>query len=170
MALGVQEQHPRARSSSIAVVPIVGGRVVLGGASIHTLPSAHTVVTIRSRTPASAGLREAIDGRYVIAWSPAHVADLLARATGEDKAHWRKRAIDLRVLCASIDDGRDAHGAGSIARVARAHRVPAPRPADALERALAAAQLFLVVATKLAERGEEDVGKLVERSRASAVA
>jgi DNA polymerase-3 subunit epsilon len=152
---------------SYGIVPVVGGRARLAD-SVHQLilpptppsPRSQTIHLLRpvdlqdspSIAEASEGLRRALDGRYVLAWFAEVEIGFLSRELGGSERAWRRRTIDVRNLAIAAD-GQPASVRGdqgyALGTLARRHGVPVAAPHEAFDDALVAAQLFLVLATKL---------------------
>jgi DNA polymerase-3 subunit epsilon len=152
---------------SYGVVPVVGGRVRLEG-SIHQLihpavppsPRSQTVHLLRPADlagapvldEARAGLRTALDGRYLLAWYAEIEINFCVRIFGGAERAWRRRTIDVRNLAIAVDGKpsrlRAEPGYG-LASAASRFGVPVVSPHEALDDALVTAQLFLVLVRKL---------------------
>ena len=71
-----------------------------------------------------------------------------------------RRAVDVRRLVAELEG--DAHGPLTLAACAERYEIPVADPHHALDDALVTAQLFLVTAAKLGERGLHSVAELAD--------
>lgn len=109
----------------------------------------------------------ALNGRFLITWSVEDLVPILDGVFGGGPKPWLRRTIDVRRLAFTADRlAGDAPGpdAPNLAAVARRYRVPGPPPSDALDAALMTAELFLILATRLAAQGYRDVGSLLGRT------
>jgi DNA polymerase-3 subunit epsilon len=170
---------------SFGIVPVRAGRVVFRERVYRevspAVPLTARSIVIHGIRPVdvaeappidSAGevLRSSLDQRVVLAWA-AHVeAAFLTNVFGGHPRRWLRRCIDVLRLAVLVDrlEGR-AVGPGGYALEAAATRfgVPVERPHHALDDALTTAQLFLVMASKLARRGSPTVHRLLRASRST---
>lgn len=158
---------------SFGTVPVDGGRIDVGRAQYQLVdpvdvPLNHQAITIHGLRPidlrgapslgaARAALRDALSRRFLITWFASVEATLLDKLFGGGPKAWLRRAVDVRRLVAALE-GTDA---GLTLEVCAArYGVPVASPHHALDDALVTAQLFLVVATKLGERGIKSVKDL----------
>ena len=158
---------------SFGVVPIDEGRIDVGGAVYELVdpadvPLDHQAITIHGLRPvdlrgapsldaARAALRVALGRRFLITWFAGVEAAFLDKVFGGGRKAWMHRAIDVRRMVAALEDS----GAGlTLEACASRYGVPVASPHHALDDALVTAQLFLVVATKLAARGVKSVKDL----------
>lgn len=158
---------------SFGVVPIDEGRIDVGGAAYQLvdpaeIPLDHQAITIHGLRPvdlrgapsieaARAALCDALDRRFLITWFAGVEAAFLDKLFGGGRKAWMHRAIDVRRLVAALEES----GAGlTLEACADRYGVPVASPHHALDDALVTAQLFLVVATKLAARGMKSVRDL----------
>ena len=165
---------------SFGVVPLEGGRVRPGGSTYREVtPTAAltgTTIVVHGLRPVDlAGapplgevandLRDALAGRYVLAWAADIEAAFLARTFGKNAAWWRKRIIDVLRLAILTegDDGRDRDFA--LTAVAGRLGVPVEHPHHALDDALTTAQIFLVLLPELERRGIGTPRRLIRASR-----
>ena len=166
---------------SFGVVPLDGGRVRPGGSTYREVtPTAAltgTTIVVHGLRPLDlAGapplgevaddLRNALVGRYVLAWAADIEAAFLARTFGKSATWWRKRIVDVLRLAILVDGG--SNGAGrefSLTAVARRRRVPVEHPHHALDDALTTAQVFLVLLPELERRGIGTPRRLLRASR-----
>jgi len=160
---------------SFGVVPIRGGRVLLREA-VHQLvvphvPPSPTSMTIHHILPADlAGapslveaqqvLRSALAGRFLLAWYADVEIAFLARVFGTRRGSWRRRTVDARRLVLALE-GLPGDTRETLTRTAERYGVPVSSPHHALDDALVTAQLFLVLATRLEERGRSRVRDLI---------
>jgi hypothetical protein len=145
---------PQSGAVSFGVVPIKDGRIDLGGMLGAGEAGCDAV---------RESLSSALEGRYLVVWAVEREASCLDGALGWGFGGWIRRTIDVRRLAVAVD-GHPVNGDGAVA-VARRYNVPTPTSAGPLEEALVAAQLFLIMATKLAARGERTIGDLLQRTR-----
>ena len=158
---------------SFGVVPVNGGRIDVGAAAYQLVdpadvPMDHQAITIHGLRPmdlrgapsldaARAALRDGLGRRFLITWFAEVEAAFLDKVFGGGRKAWLRRAVDVRRLVAALEE-RDV-GLTLEACAAR-YGVPVASPHHALDDALVTAQLFLVVATKLAARGITSVKDL----------
>jgi DNA polymerase-3 subunit epsilon len=163
---------------SFGVVPVLGGRVVLG-ASAHQLvapdvaasPASMKVHGIvprdleRAASPSEARERLAaeLSGRFVLAWYAGVELAFLRRMFGGRARSWRRRTIDVRPLVLELE-GEDPRSRRGLSATAERYGVPVANPHDALDDALVTAQLFLVAASRLESRGLGSVRSLLRIS------
>lgn len=168
------------RTVRFGLAPVQSGRIVMRGArSLSVRLKARDprdVVIADSRfesldapiqedTPEA--LRGDLDRRYLVAWSAGTEAALLDEIFSEGRTHWLRRTIEVRRLASLTDrlSGRDlGPDVFDLPSVARRYRVPEPPPCDALDAAVMTAELFLVLATKLAALGYRDVASLLQET------
>jgi DNA polymerase-3 subunit epsilon len=106
---------------------------------------------------ARAALRDALGRRFLITWYAEVEAAFLDKMFGGGRKAWLRRAVDVRRLVAALEE----HEVGlTLEACADRYGVPVASPHHALDDALVTAQLFLVVATKLAARGVKSVKEL----------
>ncbi len=166
------------RRAQVAWLPVQDGRIEMSGArrvrvSWSGSPPSWDLVGDAARTeetevpiandPEEAPGR-ALDRRFLITWSAEDLIPILDEVFGGGPKPWFRRTIDVRRLAFTVDRlGGDAPGsdAPSLAAVARRYRVPGPPPSDAMDAALMTAELFLILATRLAAQGYPDVGSLL---------
>ena len=152
---------------SFGVVPVTGGRVVVGAAT-HQLvrpavppsPASQRVHELRPRDLAAApGLEEArtdlaraIEGRFLLVWFAEVELHFLAAIYGTRPGWWASRCLDVRNLAIAAErvspSARGQVGFGLSSTAAR-YGVPVAEPHHALDDALVTAQLFLVLAGKI---------------------
>lgn len=165
---------------SFGVVPVLGGRVVVGGAVYREVapaaPLTSASIVVHGLRPvdlaaaprleqARAELAAALAGRFLVAWAAGIEAAFLARIFGGRHWAWRRRIVDvpwLAELAGVVPPGEDR----SLTDVAARLRVPVERPHHALDDALTTAQVFLVLVARLAPRGYDTPGRLLRASRA----
>jgi DNA polymerase III subunit epsilon len=166
---------------SFGVVPIHGGRIVLGRSTYREVqpaanmkPESIVVHGLRPIDLASApqldlveeDLRESLANHYVIAWAAEIEASFLARTFGRGDTWWRKRIIDVLQLAILVDRFRGIDGEDyTLSAVAGRLAVPVERPHHALDDALTTAQVFLVLLPELERRGIGTPRRLLRASR-----
>jgi DNA polymerase III subunit epsilon len=168
---------------SFGVVPVLGGRVDLGGAVYREVapPATPTVPSIRihhlrptdlAAAPALDAvaplLAEAIGERFLLAWAAGLEIAFLRRTFGGSRWRWRARTIDVRRLVQALDRA-DRPGPVplepvSLEAAAERFGVPVEQTHHALDDAFMTAQLFLVVADRLGGRGPLSVRALLHTS------
>jgi DNA polymerase III subunit epsilon len=164
---------------SFGVVPVRGGRVVLRDAVrllvAPSVPVSRSSVRIHQLLPrelasaprldrAGAELARALEGRFVLAWFAELEVAFLGRIFGTGPRVWRRRTVDVRRLALALDD-LPADSRMTLTAAAERAGVPVASPHDALDDALVAAQLFLVLAGRLERAGIERVGDLLAITR-----
>lgn len=161
---------------SFGVVPVTEGRIDVGGAvyqlvdpvdvpldrraiGVHMLRPID-LVDAPSLDAARAALRSALGRRFLITWFAEVEAAFLDKIFGGGRKRWMRRGVDVRRLVASLEG--DRHGPLTLAACAERYKIPVANPHHALDDALVTAQLFLVTAAKLTERGMRSVADLAE--------
>lgn len=152
---------------SFGVVPVRAGRVVVGE-GVHQLvapqvPSTPGSMKIHQILPrdlelapsleaARETLRAALERRFLVAWYANVELAFLRKTFGGRPRDWSRRTIDVRQLVIELERADPDARFGLSATAAR-YGVPVANPHEALDDALVTAQLFLVLASKLEERG-----------------
>ena len=168
---------------SFGVVPVLHGRVLLGGA-VHQLVRPATPPSRRSQTvhllrpadlqeappieDAREQLRDLLARRYLLVWFADVEVHFLARTFGGSLRAWRRRTIDVRNLAiAAAGEPADVRRRQGFAlhTAARRYGVPVTSPHDALDDALVTAQLLLVLVSKLPGIAAPTVRDLVAIAR-----
>lgn len=166
---------------SFGVVPVTAGRIDVGGAvyqlvdpvdvpldrraiGVHMLRPLD-LVDAPSLEAAREALRAALGRRFLITWFAEVEAAFLDKIFGGGRKRWMRRAVDVRRLVAGLEG--DAHGPLTLAACAERYRIPVADPHHALDDALVTAQLFLVMARKLADRGIRSVAELGDATGSS---
>jgi DNA polymerase-3 subunit epsilon len=164
---------------SFGVVPVDAGRVAMRGA-VRQLIRPHVPPSPRSQTihelrpqdlveapsldEARATLRRALDGRFLLVWFAEVEVNFLAGIFGGSPRRWRRRTIDVRNLAMAVAgepvEARERPGY-PLGGTARRWDVPVSDPHEALDDALVAAQLFLVLVSKLPGRHQPTVRDLL---------
>jgi DNA polymerase-3 subunit epsilon len=155
---------------SFGVVPIRGGRIVVGEA-IHQLvepvaPPSRPSVVVHGIRPldlanappleeASEALRWALDRRYLLVWYAEVEVGFLRRIFGGSARAWSRRTVDVRSLALLAEGGGDDRL--GLTSCAERHGVPVASPHEALDDALVTAQLFLVLTHRLGLRTVADL-------------
>jgi len=168
---------------SFGVVPVTGGRVVVGEA-VHQLvhpevppsPTSQRIHELRPQDLADAPpvevarqiLGGAIEDRFLLVWFAEVEINFLCGIFGGRARRWAARCIDVRNLAI------EAEAAGSAARdrpgfsltsTAGRYGVPVAEPHQALDDALVTAQLFLVLSGKLPAAPTPSVADLLAAGR-----
>jgi DNA polymerase-3 subunit epsilon len=169
---------------SFGAVPIAAGRIELGNALYREVhpdvpPSAVSIAVHHLRpidlrdapTMAEARneLRAVLDRRYIVTWVAQVEASFLATVFGGGSLSWLHRTIDAYRMVRALDhltgDG-PASGVGTLEETAERFGVPVEDAHHALDDAVMTAELFLVVATKLAAaRGDVRLKSLRRAAR-----
>jgi len=165
---------------SFGAVPIRRGRIDVGDAVYELVdPGAMALspasVTVHGLRPidlrgapgldaARSALGTVIAGRFLVTWAGHVEAGFLDSIYGGGVRSWLRRCIDVREIALALDD--DPQAPFTLTAVAERNGVPVASPHHALDDALVTAQLFLVVAARLAARGVERVRQLQETRRA----
>ena len=168
---------------SFGLVPVDGGRVVLGGARYATVapvveisPSSIAVHgllpdTLTAAPPLSevrSVLASSLEGRFLVTWAGSIEAAFLSRILGGSRRRWLARTVDVRELAKALDRRRAAPGDGDIRgledTMAR-FELPAERAHHAFDDALMTAELFLAVAAKLGPHGFGSVRSFLRESK-----
>ena len=176
-------EGPPQRTVSLGLAPVQGGRIVMRGArclsvKLQARDPRDVVIAERRVEPlgapiqedSSQALRGELDRRYLVAWSARTEAAFLDEIFCEGRTHWLRRIIEVSRLASltdrlsGSDPGPDSSDVFDLPSVAHRYRVPEPRPRDALDAALMTAELFLVLATKLAALGYLDVASLLQET------
>ncbi|HEY1332365.1 MAG TPA: 3'-5' exonuclease [Actinomycetota bacterium] len=167
---------------SYGVVPVDGGRIVVGGASYQEVapdvaPSRRSITVHELRPADLAGappvaealgpLGRALEGRFLLTWSAGVEVSFLSGLFGGARRSWYRRTVDVMRLAMALERSepyRQATGDFRLAAVAARYGVPADDPHHALGDALMTAGLFLVLATKLEARGYRTVRHLLRQT------
>ena len=161
---------------SFGVVPVNAGRIDVGAASYQLVdpvdvPLDRQAIGVHMLRPmdlvdapsleaAREALRAALGRRFLITWFAEIEAAFLDKIFGGGRKRWMRRAVDVRRLVAGLEG--DGHGPLTLASCAERYHIPVANPHHALDDALVTAQLFLVTAAKLRERGIRSVEQLAE--------
>jgi DNA polymerase-3 subunit epsilon len=172
----------RARDAivSFGVVPVRGGRVVLGE-SVHQLvvpdvPSSPGSMKVHRILPrdldiapslevARELLHRSLERRFLLTWYAEVEVAFLERIFGGRRRSWVRRTIDTRRLAIELER-KDPDVRESLSSAAERYGVPVASPHEALDDALVTAQLFLVLASKLEARGLRSARALARLTRA----
>jgi DNA polymerase III subunit epsilon len=167
---------------SFGAAPIVGGRIELERAVYREVrplvpPSAESIAVHHLRPvdlqeapsmeEARNELRAVLDRRFIVAWVAEVEASFLSGVFGGSGRYWLRRTIDAFRLARALErlEGRDpADGGGRLDQTAERYGVPVEETHHALDDAVMTAELFLVLAAKLAARGD---GRLTALRRAA---
>lgn len=165
---------------SFGVVPVRGGRVIVGEA-VHRLvlpevPSSAESMRIHGILPkdlahaqpfSTAGqtLGLALGGRFLLTWFASVEIGFLGRLFGGRRRSWVRRTIDVRQMVIELEHlDRDVRQ--SLSSAADHYGVPVASPHEALDDAMVTAQLFLVLADRLEERGLGSARSFLRLTRA----
>jgi len=168
---------------SFGVVPIDRGRIVLSDHRyeevVPTVSSSPASVRVhglrdqdlRHRPPIDAVmpiLSAALSGRFLLAWSAGVELGFLVNLYGRTFRTWRRRTIDVLELARSVERSETSEEPRTyvLSSVAARFGVPAEDPHHALGDALMTAELFLIIAARMAEDGSLTVGQLLRAGRA----
>jgi DNA polymerase-3 subunit epsilon len=165
---------------SFGVVPVREGRVVVGEA-VHQLvlsevPSSAESMRIHGILPkdlahaqpfpvAGQALRLALAGRFLLAWFASVEIGFLGRLYGGRRRSWVRRTIDVRQMAIELEH-LDQDVRQSLSSAAEHYGVPVANPHEALDDAMVTAQLFLVLADRLEQRGLGTARSLLRLTRA----
>ena len=149
---------------SFGAVPILQGRIQIGACLYELVdpgevePSRESIavhglrpldlVGAPSLQSAKDALRSVIEGRFLVAWWAPVEAAFLAKLFGGGTGTWLRRAVDVRDLLIAHDGSGASHL--TLTEAAYRYGVPVADPHQALDDALVTAQLFQVLAAKLA--------------------
>jgi DNA polymerase-3 subunit epsilon len=97
-------------------------------------------------------LRLALGGRFLLAWFASVEIGFLGRLYGRRPRSWVRRTIDVRQMAIELEH-LDQDVRQSLSSAAERYGVPVANAHEALDDAMVTAQLFLVLATRLEERG-----------------
>ena len=170
---------------SFGLVPVLRGRIDLSTAVYQEVapdvPLSHRSITIHHIRPIDLAeapvlgdvihlLRTSLEGRYLLVWSADIEASFLARAFGGRVRKWMSRTIDVLRLAVLADrlEGRDTpERSYTLAECVARAGLPVEEAHDALNDALMTAEMFLVLAARLARFGVHDVWSLARPTRVS---
>jgi DNA polymerase-3 subunit epsilon len=164
---------------SFGVVPVRSGRASFAG-SVHQLVvpavrSSARSMTIHEILPqdlvgappleeARETLRSCIEGRFLLTWYAEVELAFLRRMFGGSRRSWVRRTVDVRQMAIAFE-GVHQDVRFTLTATAARYGVPVDKPHEALDDALVTAQLFLVLATKLEERGLGRTSRLLRLTR-----
>ena len=151
---------------SFGAVPIRQGRIEIGACLYELVdpgevePSRESIVVhglrpldlvnAPSLQSAKDALRSVIEGRFLVAWWAPVEAAFLDKLFGGGSGWWLRRTVDVRDLLLALE-GAPARRL-TLSETAERYGVPVTDPHQALDDALVTAQLFLVMAAKLASQ------------------
>jgi DNA polymerase III subunit epsilon len=166
---------------SFGVIPIEGARILPGRSTYREVrpdrPLKPASIAVHGLRPADLeeasalgmvvdDLRDALAGRYVVAWAAEIEAAFLARVFGRRSSWWRKQIIDVLRLALLVERaGEGRRQDFSLTAVAGRLGVPVERPHHALDDALTTAEVFLVLLPELERRGISTPRRLLRASR-----
>ena len=164
---------------SFGLIPFRDGRIDLSGQlyqevapgvgpshssiRIHHL-RAQDLATAPAMHEVTDAFRDALDGRFILAWAAGVEIAFLRKVFGGGKRAWRRRTIDVRTLIMAVERLQGEGGpAGYYALTAAATRfgVPVEQAHHALDDAFMTAELFLVAANALEARGHGSIRDLL---------
>ena len=164
---------------SFGVVPVRAGRVVVGE-SVHQLvtpavPSTTASMKIHQILPrdlegalssdvAGAVLCDALERRFLLTWYADVELAFLQRTFGGRTRTWSNRTVDVRKLALELEHA-DPDSRYGLSATAERYGVPVANPHEALDDALVTAQLFVILASKLQERGFGSVRSYLRLTR-----
>jgi DNA polymerase-3 subunit epsilon len=164
---------------ALGAVPVRGGRVVVGE-GIHRLVSAEVASSPASMKvhhllprdleeglpprEAERELHAALEDRFLLTWYADVEVAFLRRMLGGRSRTWTRRTVDVRRLAIELEHA-DPNARFGLSACAGRYGVPVASPHEALDDALVTAQLFLVLASKLEERGLRTVRSLLRLTR-----
>lgn len=159
----------RDRVISVGLVPVVAGRVDVAGSFQSVIdpgvrPGAESI-RIHRMLPSDVGsglspaevsptLTAALGDHPVVVWTAWVEAAFLPTMCGGTARRWRRRMIDVRHLVVRFDERTGSRPSpartAELADIASRFGVPLERSHDALADAFVTAQLFVIIATRLA--------------------
>jgi DNA polymerase-3 subunit epsilon len=163
---------------SFGLIPIRDGRIDLSGQlyqevapGVGPSQSSIRIHHLRAQDLATApamhevidAFRDALDGRFVLAWAAGVEIAFLRKVFGGGKRPWRRRTIDVRTLIMAVERPQGEGSPGYYALTAAATRfgVPVEQAHHALDDAFMTAELFLVAAAGLEARGSGSIRDLL---------
>jgi DNA polymerase III subunit epsilon len=161
---------------SFGIVPVLSGRIDLSESvyevtspSVPPSPASVTIHGLRAQDLADArpiaetrlALADGIRGRFLLTWYAPVENGFLRKVFGGSRRTWERRNLDVRLLAIAADGvAREPSTSYALSDVAERYRVPVANAHHALDDALVTAELFLVLATTLAENGSTRVRDL----------
>ena len=149
---------------SFGAVPIRQGRIEIGACHYQMVDpgdveQSREAIVVHGLRPldlegapsleaARLALASLIAGRFLVTWWAPVEAAFLAKLFGGGSRSWKRRALDVRDLMIALE-GNGVTGL-TLTQAAERYEVPVADPHHALDDALVTAQLFLVLAAKLA--------------------
>ena len=164
---------------AFGAVPVRGGRVVVGegihrivDANVPSSPASMKIHELLPRdleeglAPHEAGLelRAAIERRFLLTWYADVEVAFLRRMLGGRRRTWSRRMVDVRRMAIELEHA-DPQARFGLSACAARYGVPVASPHEALDDALVTAQLFLVLASKLEDRGLRSVRAFLRLTR-----
>jgi DNA polymerase III subunit epsilon len=171
---------------SYGAVPIVDGGIDLGKAQYRevrpTVPPSAESIAVHHLRPTD--LREAptmretrnelslmLERAYIVTWVAQVEASFLATVFGGGSISWLHRTVDAYRMVRALErlkGGDPQTGVGSLEETAERYGVPVEEAHHALDDAVMTAELFLVVATKLAVALGDDRLRSLRRAAGAA--
>ena len=111
-------------------------------------------------------LRLMLERSYIVTWVAQVEAGFLATVFGGGSLYWLRRTIDTYRMARALVrlDGGDPATVGRLDATAERYGVPVEDAHHALDDAVMTAELFLVLAAKLAARLDDDRLKKLRRA------
>lgn len=167
---------------SFGAVPIVAGGIELGRALYREVrpavpPSAESIAVHHLRPvdlaeapsmdEARLQLRMMLECSFIVTWVAEVEASFLATVFGGGSLSWLHRTIDTYGMARALErlNGGDPRtGVGRLEATAERYGIPVEEAHHALDDAVMTAELFLVLATKLAALGGDERLKALRRA------
>ncbi len=151
---------------SFGAVPIRQGRIEIGACHYQLVDPGEVAqsrdsIVVHGLRPldlegasslesAKKALASMIGGRFLITWWAPVEAGFLSKLFGGGARSWLRRAVDVRDLLVALEGPQASRM--TLTEAADRYGVPVADPHHALDDALVTAQLFLVMAAKLASQ------------------
>jgi DNA polymerase-3 subunit epsilon len=165
---------------SFGLVPVTAGRIDLSTATYREVAprveprhSSIRVHHLRAQDLADApplaevvdGFRDALAGRFILAWARGVEIAFLRRIFGGRDPTWRARTIDVRTLLMALErtdmpDAEPTPGFYALETAAVRSGVPVEQTHHALDDAFMTAELFLIAATRFEATGRGTIADL----------
>jgi DNA polymerase-3 subunit epsilon len=120
----------------------------------------------RAASPGAAGaaLCDALERRFLLTWYADVELAFLQRMFGGRPKAWSRRTVDVLRLALELEHA-DPDARLGLSTAAKRYGVPVANPHEALDDALVTAQLFVILASKLQERGFGSVRSYLRLTR-----
>jgi DNA polymerase-3 subunit epsilon len=172
---------PRDAIISYGAVPIVDGRVELRRAQYRevrpVIPPTTESIAIHHLRPVDLQeapsmrvtrdeLRQMLERSYIVTWVAQVEARFLATVFGGGRMYWLHRTVDTYRMARALVglEGGDPATVGRLDSTADRYGVPVEEAHHALDDAVMTAELFLVLAAKLAARLDDNRLKTLRRA------